>query len=258
MGRGVNIFNVHLIQINQVSKSRFSSLLHSVMLAKCFGINIIFKSLNNCVTAQIRELDSVLCQVGRTSQVIWTSSSNAHRSAFNLEDVQHQRGTQPYSSSRYATDLLSLAINTHYNKQVDSPFLCAVSSMRVECFQDTNDHVAFQGLYSSVICPGFVMTSLTYNILPSFPALLWTLLMPVFWLVSPTLTVQSRDNVLFYNSAWIELFCLQSQIRIFTNTFTLTPYNGAEALVGRTKHHHSSHNSVYNTITLVLLVGLVV
>eukprot|EP00064_Thunnus_orientalis_P010115 superscaffoldBa00001341_g10141 len=103
----------------------------------------------------IRELEPVLCQAGRTSQLIWTSSSNAHRSAFNLEDVQHQRGTQPYSSSKYASDLLSLALNTHYNKQ---------------------------GLYSSVICPGFVMTNLTYGILPSFPAFLWTLLMPVFWL----------------------------------------------------------------------------
>ncbi|XP_049910055.1 3-keto-steroid reductase isoform X1 [Epinephelus moara] len=122
----------------------------------------------------IRELEPVLCRAGATSQLIWTSSSNAHRSAFNLEDIQHQRGTQPYSSSKYASDLLSLALNTHYNKQ---------------------------GLYSSVICPGFVMTNLTYSILPSFPAFLWTLLMPVFWL-----------------------------IRIFTNTFTLTPYNGAEAL----------------------------
>nr|XP_020467884.1 3-keto-steroid reductase-like isoform X1 [Monopterus albus] len=122
----------------------------------------------------IRELEPLLCHLDRTSQLIWTSSSNANRSVFNLEDIQHQRGTQPYSSSKYATDLLSLALNTHYNKQ---------------------------GLYSSVICPGFVMTNLTYGILPSFPAFLWTLLMPVFWL-----------------------------IRVFTNTFTLTPYNGAEAL----------------------------
>lgn len=122
----------------------------------------------------IRELEPVLCHEGRTSQLVWTSSSNAHRSAFNLEDLQHRGGTQPYSSSKYASDLLSLALNTHYNKQ---------------------------GLYSSVICPGFVMTNLTYGILPSFPAFLWTLLMPVFWL-----------------------------IRMFTNTFTLTPYNGAEAL----------------------------
>lgn len=122
----------------------------------------------------IRELEPVLCHAGQTSQLIWTSSSNAHRSAFNLEDIQHQRGVQPYSSSKYASDLLSLALNTHYNKQ---------------------------GLYSSVICPGFVMTNLTFGILPSFPAFLWTLLLPVFWL-----------------------------IRIFTNTFTLNPYNGSEAL----------------------------
>ncbi|XP_039983611.1 3-keto-steroid reductase [Xiphias gladius] len=123
----------------------------------------------------IRELEPVLCHAGQTSQLIWTSSSNAQHSAFNLEDIQHQRGTQPYSSSKYASDLLSLALNTHYNKQ---------------------------GLYSSVICPGFVMTSLTYGILPAFPAFLWTLLMPLFWF-----------------------------IRMFTNTFTLTPYNGAEALL---------------------------
>uniref|UniRef100_A0A8C5DQD8 3-keto-steroid reductase/17-beta-hydroxysteroid dehydrogenase 7 n=1 Tax=Gouania willdenowi TaxID=441366 RepID=A0A8C5DQD8_GOUWI len=118
-----------------------------------------------------RELEPLLCHTHRSSQLIWTSSSNAHRSAFDLEDMQHRRGTQPYSSSKYASDLLSLALNTRYNKQ---------------------------GLYSSVICPGFVMTNLTYNILPSF---LWTLLMPIFWL-----------------------------IRVFTHTFTLTPYNGAEAL----------------------------
>uniref|UniRef100_A0A3Q3EHL2 3-keto-steroid reductase/17-beta-hydroxysteroid dehydrogenase 7 n=1 Tax=Labrus bergylta TaxID=56723 RepID=A0A3Q3EHL2_9LABR len=122
----------------------------------------------------IRELEPILCHAGRSSQLIWSSSSNAHRSAFNLDDIQHRRDTQPYSSSKYASDLLSLALNTHYNKQ---------------------------GLYSSVICPGFVMTNLTYRILPSFPAFLWTLLMPLFWL-----------------------------IRIFTNTFTLTPYNGAGAL----------------------------
>ncbi|RVE74026.1 hypothetical protein OJAV_G00037040 [Oryzias javanicus] len=123
----------------------------------------------------VRELEPVLCHPGETSQLIWTSSSNAHRSAFSLDDLQHQRGTQPYSSSKYASDLLSLALNTHYNKQ---------------------------GLYSSVICPGFVMTNLTYGILPTLPAFLWTLLLPIFWL-----------------------------IRVFTNTFTLTTHSGAEALL---------------------------
>ncbi|XP_017262902.1 3-keto-steroid reductase isoform X2 [Kryptolebias marmoratus] len=122
----------------------------------------------------VRELEPVLCHPGRTSQLVWTSSSNAHRSAFKLDDIQHKKGNQPYSSSKYATDLLSLALNNHYNKQ---------------------------GLYSSVTCPGFVMTKLAYGILPSFPAFLWTMLLPLFWL-----------------------------IRIFTNTFTLSPYNGSEAL----------------------------
>ncbi|KAJ3599614.1 hypothetical protein NHX12_033570 [Muraenolepis orangiensis] len=65
----------------------------------------------------VRELETLLCQPGRTSQVIWTSSNNAQQSAFSLEDVQHQQGTQPYSSSKYATDLLSLALNTQLNKQ---------------------------------------------------------------------------------------------------------------------------------------------
>ncbi|XP_012716511.2 3-keto-steroid reductase/17-beta-hydroxysteroid dehydrogenase 7 isoform X1 [Fundulus heteroclitus] len=119
----------------------------------------------------IRELEPLLCQPGHTSRLVWTSSSNARRSAFSIEDIQHRRGKEPYSSSKYASDMLSLALNRHKNEQ---------------------------GLFSSVICPGLVMTNLTYGILPSF---FWTLIMPIMWL-----------------------------IRIFTNTFTLTPYNGAEAL----------------------------
>lgn len=119
----------------------------------------------------IRELEPLLCQPGHTSRLVWTSSSNARRSAFSIDDIQHRRGKEPYSSSKYASDMLSLALNKHKNEQ---------------------------GLFSSVICPGLVMTNLTYGILPSF---FWTLIMPIMWL-----------------------------IRIFTNTFTLTPYNGAEAL----------------------------
>lgn len=37
-----------------------------------------------------------------------------------------------------------------------------------------------QGLFSSVICPGLVMTNLTYGILPSF---MWSLIMPIMYLV---------------------------------------------------------------------------
>ncbi|XP_075793222.1 3-keto-steroid reductase/17-beta-hydroxysteroid dehydrogenase 7 isoform X2 [Pelodiscus sinensis] len=120
----------------------------------------------------IRQLEPLLCRLEKPSQLIWTSSSNARKSAFSLMDYQHSKGKESYSSSKYATDLASVALNKHFNKQ---------------------------GLYSSVVCPGLVMTNLTYGILPSF---FWKLLMPIMWI-----------------------------IRFFTNTYTLTPYNGAEAQV---------------------------
>ncbi|KAM3915386.1 3-keto-steroid reductase/17-beta-hydroxysteroid dehydrogenase 7 [Leptodactylus fuscus] len=120
----------------------------------------------------IKELEPLLCHTNNPSQLVWTSSSNARRSAFSLSDYQHSQGQESYSSSKYATDLLSVSLNRHYNKK---------------------------GLYSSVVCPGLVMTNLTYGILPSF---FWTLIMPIMWL-----------------------------IRVFTNSFTISPYNGAEALL---------------------------
>uniref|UniRef100_A0A4W3K307 3-keto-steroid reductase/17-beta-hydroxysteroid dehydrogenase 7 n=1 Tax=Callorhinchus milii TaxID=7868 RepID=A0A4W3K307_CALMI len=120
----------------------------------------------------IRGLEPLLGQPGCPSQVIWTSSNNARKSAFSLTDYQHGHGQESYSSSKYATDLLSVALNKHYNSQ---------------------------GLFSSVICPGLVLTNLTYGILHPF---IWTLLMPIMWL-----------------------------IRVFTNSFTLNTQNGTEALV---------------------------
>uniref|UniRef100_A0A8C3SEY3 3-keto-steroid reductase/17-beta-hydroxysteroid dehydrogenase 7 n=1 Tax=Chelydra serpentina TaxID=8475 RepID=A0A8C3SEY3_CHESE len=120
----------------------------------------------------IRQLEPLLCCLEKPSLLIWTSSSNARKSAFSLTDYQHSKGKESYSSSKYATDLASVALNKYFNKQ---------------------------GLYSSVVCPGLVMTNLTYGILPSF---FWKLIMPIMWL-----------------------------IRFFTETYTLTPYNGAEAQV---------------------------
>ncbi|CAO2638261.1 3-keto-steroid reductase/17-beta-hydroxysteroid dehydrogenase 7 [Lemmus lemmus] len=120
----------------------------------------------------IRELEPLLCHSDSPSQLIWTSSRNAKKSNFSLEDIQHSQGAEPYSSSKYATDLLSVALNRNFNQK---------------------------GLYSSVMCPGVVLTNLTYGILPPF---VWTLLLPLIWM-----------------------------IRFFANAFTLTPYNGAEALV---------------------------
>ncbi|XP_028937405.1 3-keto-steroid reductase/17-beta-hydroxysteroid dehydrogenase 7 isoform X1 [Ornithorhynchus anatinus] len=121
---------------------------------------------------EIRELEPLLCRPDSPSRLVWTSSSNARRSNFSLDDVQHSRGREPYSSSKYVTDLLSVALNRKLNAQ---------------------------GVYSSVTCPGTVLTKLTYGILPPF---VWTLLAPILWL-----------------------------LRFFVNSFTMTPYNGAEASV---------------------------
>ncbi|OWK04616.1 HSD17B7 [Cervus elaphus hippelaphus] len=52
------------------------------------------------------------------SQLIWTSSRNAKKSNFSLEDVQHSKGQEPYSSSKYAIDLLSVALNRNFNQQL--------------------------------------------------------------------------------------------------------------------------------------------
>ncbi|XP_069593295.1 3-keto-steroid reductase/17-beta-hydroxysteroid dehydrogenase 7 isoform X2 [Ranitomeya imitator] len=64
------------------------------------------------------------------------------------------------------------------------------------------------GLYSSVVCPGLVMTNLTYGILPSC---FWMLIMPIMWV-----------------------------IRMFINSFTISPYNGAEALLWLFSHKPES------------------
>ncbi|XP_031244550.1 3-keto-steroid reductase [Mastomys coucha] len=120
----------------------------------------------------IRELEPLLCHGDSPSQVIWTSSRNAKKDNFSMEDIQHTKGHEPYSSSKYAADLLNVALNRNFNQK---------------------------GLYSSVTCPGLVMTNMTYGILPPF---IWKLLLPVMWL-----------------------------LRFFANAFTMTPYNGAEALV---------------------------
>ncbi|KAM6453973.1 3-keto-steroid reductase/17-beta-hydroxysteroid dehydrogenase 7 isoform 1-T1 [Liasis olivaceus] len=120
----------------------------------------------------IQQLEPLLCCLEKPSQLIWTSSISAHKSNFSLDDFQHKQGKEAYSSSKYCTDLASVALNNHFNKQ---------------------------GLFSSVMCPGVVMTNMAYKMMSP---LLWKLFFPFFWL-----------------------------LRLFTSTYTLTPYNGAEAQI---------------------------
>ncbi|XP_003225494.2 3-keto-steroid reductase/17-beta-hydroxysteroid dehydrogenase 7 [Anolis carolinensis] len=142
----------------------------------------------------IRQLEPLLCCTETPSQLVWTSSVNAHKRNFRLDDFQHSRGTEAYSSSKYATDLTSVALNKHFNKR---------------------------GLYSTVVCPGVVMTNMTYEILSPF---LWKLLFPILWL-----------------------------LRLFTPTYTLTPYNGAEAQIWLTKQKPESLDPLvkYHSCTTV-------
>ncbi|NWV56069.1 DHB7 reductase, partial [Daphoenositta chrysoptera] len=66
-----------------------------------------------------------------------------------------------------------------------------------------------QGLYSSVVCPGLVMSNMTYRILPIF---LWKLLMPIMWLVSGCTAVfvkaplgkfARRTSLCFSSQVWL-------------------------------------------------------
>lgn len=67
---------------------------------------------------QIQELGPLLGGSDSPSRLIWTSSRSASRSNFSLEDFQHSGGREPYSSSKYALDLLSVALNRHFSQRV--------------------------------------------------------------------------------------------------------------------------------------------
>jgi 17beta-estradiol 17-dehydrogenase/3beta-hydroxysteroid 3-dehydrogenase len=101
----------------------------------------------------IKELEPIMGGPYRPTQVIWTSSNNAKKEAFQLADIQHVKGTEPYSASKYASDLVSYAINEQLNNR---------------------------GIYSHTTNPGLVLTNLTYGILPSW---FWLLFLPILWLL---------------------------------------------------------------------------
>ncbi|XP_005099395.1 3-keto-steroid reductase/17-beta-hydroxysteroid dehydrogenase 7 [Aplysia californica] len=139
--------------------------LQGVFETNLFGHYVLVKELED-------RLGSSASDRYNRSQLIWTSSSNATRKNFSMEDLQHEHGKDPYSSSKFAMDILSVGLNDSMNKR---------------------------NVYSHVVCPGLVMTNLTYGILPAW---FWTLIMP--------------------------FICL---LRIFVPGMTYSAPNGAEALV---------------------------
>ncbi|XP_070531892.1 3-keto-steroid reductase/17-beta-hydroxysteroid dehydrogenase 7-like isoform X2 [Ptychodera flava] len=115
----------------------------------------------------LKELEDLLSKQSRPATVVWTSSSNAKKAAFSLDDIQHENGYEPYASSKYAVDLLSIAINQELNSK---------------------------GIYNHVTNPGLVMTNMTNNIMPSW---FWSLFIPIlilFRIVSPTMTLSPYNG----------------------------------------------------------------
>lgn len=98
----------------------------------------------------VRELEGLLGRNGST-QIIWTSSRSAYKDAFSIDDIQHKNGQEPYSSSKYATDAVSIALNQKLNQK---------------------------GIYSHVTGPGLVLSNLTFSILPSW---FWLLVLPFLY-----------------------------------------------------------------------------
>ncbi|KAL4221957.1 hypothetical protein ACF0H5_018008 [Mactra antiquata] len=98
----------------------------------------------------VRELED-FCGINGSTKIIWTSSQNANVDALDYVDIQHRNGTEPYSSSKHATDVINVALNKRLNKK---------------------------GIYSITTCPGLVMTNLTFGVLPVW---IWMIVMPFIY-----------------------------------------------------------------------------
>lgn len=115
----------------------------------------------------VRELEPLLGKES-PSQVIWTSSRASIKSSFNVNDIQHKNGQDPYGSSKFGIDVMSVALNERLNKQ---------------------------NIYSHTCCPGLVLTNLTSAI---FPMWIWYLLLPFFLLMRILI---SNFNMTPYNGS---------------------------------------------------------
>lgn len=114
----------------------------------------------------VRELEGLLGR-NSTTQIIWTSSLSAHKDAFSIDNIQHVNGQEPYSSSKYATDAVSITLNERLNQQ---------------------------GVYSHVTAPGLVLSNLTFSILPSW---FWLLVLPFLYFMRifvPSLTCSAYNG----------------------------------------------------------------
>ncbi|XP_055887461.1 3-keto-steroid reductase/17-beta-hydroxysteroid dehydrogenase 7-like isoform X3 [Biomphalaria glabrata] len=135
------------------------------------GLQCVFQTNVFGHYVMVKELEDRLGNVSSTeqkpSQIIWTSSSASQAKNFKIEDFQHKNGKDPYSSSKFAIDILSVALNEKMNKQ---------------------------NVFSHSVCPGLVMTNMTYGILPQW---FWTLMIPLLWLLHffvPSMTNNTENG----------------------------------------------------------------
>ena len=84
---------------------------------------------------------------------MWSGSHSAKRKYFDFEDIQHVKGMTPYQSSKFATDLISCALNETLNERQ---------------------------IYSFNTAPGYVLSAISYLMLHAF---FWNFVIPVFVLV---------------------------------------------------------------------------
>ncbi|XP_055335240.1 3-keto-steroid reductase/17-beta-hydroxysteroid dehydrogenase 7-like isoform X2 [Paramacrobiotus metropolitanus] len=132
------------------------------------------------------------------TQLIWTSSSSALTQLFDPDDVMCAKGKNSYASSKYCMDALSVALNELWNSQ---------------------------GIYSHVVCPGVVVTSLTNALLAQW---LWYLLLPIFYLLrvfihNLTLTVNAGTTGLMWLTKQ-KPEGLDYRTKIFTRANWFGPY----------------------------------
>ncbi|KAJ8038738.1 3-keto-steroid reductase [Holothuria leucospilota] len=129
------------------------------------GLRLIFSTNLFGHFLLVRKLEDLLCD--SSCHIIWTSSSNARRKYLDLEDIQHKKGTQPYSSSKFGMNILSIALN---------------------------DRLQDKGAHSHVISPGFALTGMTSPILQKW---FWFLLFPfliLMRLMIPTMCLTAWNS----------------------------------------------------------------
>ncbi|KAK7477496.1 hypothetical protein BaRGS_00031260, partial [Batillaria attramentaria] len=142
--------------IMQAGGVRWGRIISGIFSSQCVHVLTTGEGL---IVQQNGKTDEGLMRVFATNLfghyvlLVWTSSSNAQHRNFSFDDLQHEKGEEPYSSSKYATDMLSVALNEKLNKQ---------------------------GIYSHCTCPGLVMTRLTDGILPWW---FWLLVLPFILLM---------------------------------------------------------------------------